>query len=380
MSCTLRNRRQGVANRRQGLAGSALALLLAATGLAIAAPSRAGAQVFGFNVQAAQEHLPGSPTSADVAMLGAQAGAQAERMTISWKEVQPVVGLRGRPASHWGPFDHEVAAMQARGIRPLIMIANAPKWADGLGACTGDHCPPDNAHLDDWRRFAGAVAARYPTAVGIEIWNAPNTKAWWHTRHGPSARQYAHVFGAAARGIHYWNPSMRILFGSVGYSYRGDIKGGILSIPTFLKYFYLNVDYTQFRAQDGLSVRAYPMPPEVDTLDGQFARTMAQVRKARDTYDPSRQIWVTETGVTTTGPNAATEDQQARGDVNALRNLQASSDVGGVFIHTLVEPLWNPGSPSESGFGVVTRGSLQPRPAYCAIAQLITGGSPAGCP
>ena len=84
-------------------------------------------------------------------------------------------------------------------------------------------------------------------------------------------------------------------------------------------------------------------------------------------------IWVTETGVSTTGPAATSEEGQALALLRASELLPEVPGVEVVLVHTLVEGPQGPLSP-ETGFGIV-RGDFQPKEGYCALAQSWGGDS-----
>jgi hypothetical protein len=78
-------------------------------------------------------------------------------------------------------------------------------------------------------------------------------------------------------------------------------------------------------------------------------------------------IWVTETGVSTTGTDEGYAlDQQAEALVNIYGLFRRVSRVPVVIFHKLID---TPGHESvkEQGYGVVD-GDRQPKPAYCAVA------------
>lgn len=367
-----------------------LRLISAALGavclLAVASPPAKAEPVLGFTTTGYRH--PGSPSLSTMAQFGAFAGARIMRLEIRWAVVEPKADAFGNPVTtRWHQYDRAVAALRAAGIRPILLLSDAPEWADGplgVDTCNGIHCPPDATHRAQWADFARRVAKHYRhDAVGIEIWNAPNTAGWWPTPGGPNPQEYARLVETAARAIHRASPGMPVLFGSVGYLPRRTSRR-YMTIPTFLRRFYKALDRGALRRGDGLSFHPYPAEGELGRLNGQFARIIRQVTQVRDARDRRRLLWVTETGVSTTGPNKLPERAQARGLLNVIDHLSRRRDIAAAIIHTLVEVPKGKRDRIETGYGVMRRGSNGkplPKAAYCALARL--AGTPealTGCP
>jgi hypothetical protein len=86
--------------------------------------------------------------------------------------------------------------------------------------------------------------------------------------------------------------------------------------------------------------------------------------------DAATPLWVTETGISTTGFDERfrrTEADQATGIVDLYRRLKPEPDVNAILINSLVDQLADPG---ENGFGLV-RADLSRKPAYCALAMAV---------
>ncbi|MEA2123442.1 MAG: polysaccharide biosynthesis protein PslG, partial [Solirubrobacteraceae bacterium] len=136
------------------------------------APATASAKArwFGFNDNSTIAHRL---TPKQDAKLLARAGANAARITVDWSWVQYQRGGR----FNFDFYDPIFRAWRARGIRPVLVVTGAPKWAwtPWVWCVASDcHFPPDRSHDADWQRFVAAVAQRFPSAVAIEVWNEPN--------------------------------------------------------------------------------------------------------------------------------------------------------------------------------------------------------------
>lgn len=100
-------------------------------------------------------------------------GVTLYQMGLSWSNVAPTrpanPGDPRDPAYHW-PADVDFAIQQARanGMKVLLMITNAPPWANG--GKPANWAPRRPA---DYAAFARAAARRYPTVRHWMIWGEP---------------------------------------------------------------------------------------------------------------------------------------------------------------------------------------------------------------
>jgi polysaccharide biosynthesis protein PslG len=242
----------------------------------------------------------------------------------------------------------------------LFIFAFAPPWASERACAeSGAHCPPAPSRYRAAARAAAAIAARYPKLVAIEIWNEPNTPYFWAPRADPLA--YARLLKACYGAIKRANPSMRVAGGSMSsspFSDRGYVRAG-----DFLRGIY---ESGGIRDMDVISVHAYPNP--ADTTADSAVGVVQSVRGVRDRYGQDQvPIWITETGVSTTGDDATPEDVQALVMLRLYERLRDEEGVEMILFHTLVDPPNRPDDP-EGGYGVVAS-TLRPKPAYCALSS-----------
>ncbi len=115
------------------------------------------------------------------------AGATMARLTISWRAVatrRPAAQANPRdPAYDWAAFDREVTLAVANGLKPIVTVISAPRWAQGRGSGAVGTVRPDPVALG---RFARAAATRYsgdfvtssgevlPAVRHWQVWNEPN--------------------------------------------------------------------------------------------------------------------------------------------------------------------------------------------------------------
>jgi hypothetical protein len=263
-------------------------------------------------------------------------------------------------------YDRIYDAMLERGVRPLLILMFAPRWAwEPLTLCSGDcRLPPARGELAEWREIAALLATRYPRAAGIEIWNEPNDVVFWDG--WPDAERYAQLLAEAHRAVKQVNPAMRVLTGG----FADPPPGRGIGLRDFLSGV---LDAGAESSFDALAFHVYPRDSSLSTL----APTLETVRSLRDRFRPDRPpLWITETGFTTSGPLPArrSESKQATSLVDLYRTLRRQPDVQGVVINSLLELPGNPGS-AGPGYGIVRADGTR-KPAYCALARELWRGAP----
>jgi hypothetical protein len=94
-------------------------------------------------------------------------------------------------------------------------------------------------------------------------------------------------------------------------------------------------------------------------------------------------VWITETGLSTSGPEAVTGTEQANGIVQIVQKLFGDPGVAGVYIHTQYDVLVGPAGSAEHGYGVLRARSVLPgvpKPAFCALRKMARNPPPfLGC-
>ena len=317
---------------------------------------------FGFNDNAIRA---GQLSAEEDARLTEAVGGAIHRLTFDWRYAEPNPG-----SFRFAAYDRIYAAMLARGIRPLFVLAFAPTWAREWSLlCSGDcRQPPARRHYPEWRRIAATLAVRYPRAAGIEVWNEPNERVFWHS--GPDPERYAEILREAHRGIKEANPSMPVLTGGFSNRYLSDDDG--MALTDFLRRTYSSGARRHF---DALAFHAYPSGPRL----GAVGRALREVKTIAARFgDAGVPLWVTETGISTTDPRPHFDvdlDEQAHTVTEAVRILRRAG-VKVVLVHTLLEP---DRDSTARGFGLVALDG-RPKPAFCHLARLAgTRRPPQGC-
>ena len=310
---------------------------------------------FGFNNNAVAQGIA-RPDAA--ASMTAAVGGEIDRVHIDWATLEPRQG-----ELNFEPYDLIYAADLDRGVRPLFIFAFAPPWATDA-ACASEpapcHAAPAAAHYADAARTVAAIAARYPRAAGIEIWNEPNAPHFWAPRPDPAA--YAHLLAASYDAVKQVAPEMAVVGGSTSNS-PGFVAGHIQATD-----FVASLGAAgAFNYMDALSLHAYPDPSDVSV-----SSAVEDVREVSAEVPDHLPLWVTETGVSTTGPDAVSETVQALMLRRLSEALPATPGVTMVLIHTLIDPPRGPAD-RETGFGVFGS-DLQAKLSYCVVSEA-WGGS-----
>jgi hypothetical protein len=298
------------------------------------------------------------------AFLSAWGGANVARVTFDWRWAEP-----SRNRYDFRDYDRIYWNYLSMGVRPLFTVLFAPSWALESGVRCDQYTtdctyPPGRAYDGEWREILAILARRYPWAVGIEIWNEPNTLWFWAPR--PDVRRYTDLLKQAYSAIKGVNPAMPVVGGAI--LNMDATTPGITSLTDFARGMYLNGARSRMNA---LSVHPYP----VGFDQVYFRDSLDDLRRVRDSYgDAAKPLWVTEFGFTTTGTHQqhnVTPRQQADGLVAHWRAMAAMPDIKLVTMYTLMDSRrqanFDPADP-EVGFGVLDRFG-NPKPAYCALGR-----------
>jgi cellulase (glycosyl hydrolase family 5) len=372
-----------------GLASAPVTGFLSTTPLGGSGPSRAGSAhaatfspMFGFNWSFA---VP--PTAAQEAAINPNA---VQRVVVNWAQLQPScwtltgpgVCQGGPKPVDWTSLDSAISALQAKGIRVLLLVLNAPPWAwslsdcglvNGASTCTldptrnsippGDN-PKDLGYLSTFlTELMQHSHAAYSSSevVGTEIWNEENSWYFWKTAAGPSAARFTRMMCAAYPAIHSANASLPIVMGGLADASTSKSWGNTViqtATGTFLGSTY----------GDGLKgcmtyigAHAY-VRTQADTTQAEGITWVVHQVQTIETLnnDSGRPIWITETGYCTNsgnpqcGTSSVSQTDQANGEECAYQLMAGIPQVQAVFIQTLYDT--GPGDVGTTtlGFGVYT--------------------------
>jgi Cellulase (glycosyl hydrolase family 5) len=187
-----------------------------------------------------------------------QSDAGIVRLTLSWRSVTgsspPTTPSNpADPSYNFNNMDAAVQSATAHGVDVVLMIENAPAWAEGAHRPSESRAPPGtwDPRPGAFHDFAQAVATRYsgsflglPRVRFFQAWNEPNlsthfTPQWRHG-HPASPQLYRRLLNAFYAGVKSVQPRAVVLNG--GTAPYGDPPGGKRMRPlTFLrKLFCLN--------------------------------------------------------------------------------------------------------------------------------------------
>jgi hypothetical protein len=236
------------------------ALLLAFLGLALGAHAQlAAAQPRGLELGVTDPALSSSDPALREEWEAKASGARADLVLLgaSWSAIAPRTRPLGfdpadpaDPAYDWESLDNAVRGAVAHGLRPLLDVEFAPRWAEGpnrpsVAQAPGGTWLPQPGELG---LFARALAARYsgsfvdpanpgagplPHVRYFEIWSEENLSLHltplWEGRKLVAPLHYREMLNAAYAGIHTADPGARVIVG--GLSPFGDRFAGGSRIP-----------------------------------------------------------------------------------------------------------------------------------------------------
>jgi len=243
-----------------------------------------------------------------------------------------------------------------------------------------------------YARFVQALAARYPTAQ-IETWNEPNEAYWWQdglSMYTPNAVVMAQMQCAAYDAVkQLGNPGQLVLSPGFGNALattqtvtRKLLFRVVITTAAFGDYVAAMYNAMGRTCWNRLNVHLY-YDGDLATPGSRFDRSWQMIRQTRGVATPAdtSPIWVTETGISTTGAQPATPEVQFAVQTEGVRRMLAMPDVEAVLVHSLrdapmASELLRPGGP-EYGFGMLYANG-RPKPAYCVYVKLAANGYP-GC-
>ena len=131
-------------------------------------------------------------------------GADWVRLWAPWDAIQPA---RGVYEQYWiTGLNEKVRALEARGIKVLVVVVRAPAWASGVH---GGIAPPRDAA--SFGAFMRGMAQRVPGVDAWELWNEPDGSGFW--LNGPQPARYAAMVRAAYPAIKAVQPNDLVITG-----------------------------------------------------------------------------------------------------------------------------------------------------------------------
>lgn len=304
-------------------------------------------------------------------------GARLIRAFVRWDIAAPK-----RPAPRRRPFvaprlyelDELVAGAEARGMEVLFTIWGTPGWANGGHG--PNRAPTD---VDDLRRFAEGLAARYPLVRRYSIWNESNTNLFLTPQFDAAGRSvaphvYASLYRAAYDGIKAANPDALVAIGETGSHGRDAPSPGPSQDRHSPARFAQLLSQERPRLEfDAWAHHPYPITPGVPPdSDANWPNvtlpSLERFGRALDAWfeREATPLWITELGyeAAPAEPRGVTEDAQAE---YAARAIELTAQAGAeVFVwFTFADSEHNTW---ESG---LLDGTGTKRPAYESFAAAV---------
>lgn len=357
--------------------GRLLTIIAAAAGLlTVAAPGSAmganslGSQMFGISPGGAIQNEDSTTLARDLDTMQT-AGSKWLRVDINWAQIQS-----GGPTSYnWSAIDRVVDGATSRGMSVLGVIVYTPNWArpSGTSATYG----PDPA---TYAAFAAKAAEHYASrgVHAFEVWNEPNTPAFWTP--APNPADYTRLLKAAYPAIKAADPSATVLSGGTA---PAPSDGTSYSPVDFLKRIYANGGGGSF---DAVSHHPYCWPAAPGEAQAwsawyQMYGTSPSIRSTMVANgDGAKKIWATEFGAPTSGPSGSYVSESTQAEMISKGYAEWKTyDWGGPMFTYSGRDLGTSTSTRENFFGLV-RNDFSQKPSFAAYQTAATGTSSGDIP
>jgi hypothetical protein len=286
-------------------------------------------------------------------------GLRWVRIDASWASVQ----AGGSSSFAWSWLDQEVSAVTGAGMHVDLIIDMTPSWAQTPG---GNSPWTQPASASAFGTFAGEVAARYgPMGVSAyEIWNEENYQGFFLPTPNPAF--YTTMLQDSYAAIKAVQPTATVISGGLGVA---ATDGTDYSAVDFLTDMYADGVKGSF---DVLGYHAYSYPALPNTYEpwsgwslmDQTAPSIRSVMTANG--DADKQIWITEVGAPSAGPNGVGTTAQAEELTQAVQDAQSTPWIGALFVYTYQDATTDP-----DYFGLLNADGSQ-KPAWAALAAALS--------
>jgi hypothetical protein len=289
-------------------------------------------------------------------------GAGSVRIDVPWDVLDG--GSKGTYNSFYlGHIDDYVNRCAAAGIDVLMVVTNAPQWANGS---TDPHVPPINN--TDYADYLAFLMNRYAGKVSTyEIWNEPNGRWAWTN---PDPVRYAALLKASYTRAKSIDPKVTVLAPSLSGPDQASWLDTFYAQGT-KDYFDAFSMHGYWWNLNGSTVLPYYDPANPNqSIFGAFTTRILPVMNKYG--DGAKRVWWTETGIATQGSITTEADAAAKVD-EAFTAWKAG------VVPTMDRLYWYSstdaiGTGSEQNFGLVdltgtsatapNPADFTPKPAY----------------
>ncbi len=295
-------------------------------------------------------------------------GVKLVRFDMEWGFVQ----YSSSSKYDWSRYDRIINALNAHGIKGMAILTYTPEWARTPGCSGGAHCPPNNP--TDYATYAAAAVNRYKSK-GIhywEIWNEENDYDFWATKSDCNA--YTALLKAVYPAIKKADPTAYVVTGGLAQVANTNVNIAPLD---FLQCIYKDGGKDYFDAV-GYHPYTYPAFPSSNTTNA-WARMSTGTPSLRSIMiangDGNKQIWMTEYGTPTNGPDPkwfVSEADQAKMLTDVVNVYKTDSWAGPLFWYTFKDGGTTTDT-NENFFGLVHPDYSQ-KPAYQTMKDILASG------
>ncbi|MGQ9567574.1 MAG: cellulase family glycosylhydrolase [Anaerolineae bacterium] len=337
---------------------------------------------FGYGLQA---HMIDNDQAPQVMAAIKDLGFGWVKQQVEWFRHEPAKGQY-----NWGAIDYLVDQANAAGVKVLLSVVKAPKWARSPTSDFSVEGPPANPQ--DYADFIGAMAARYRGRVhAYEIWNEQNMDYEWG-REPFDAGRYVQILAAAYQAIKAQDPNAIVVSGAL--TPTGAPPPWAVDDFIYLEQMY-QAGLKNYCDAVGAHPSGYNVPPDADWQtwsdptaifrgpsdnkhhSWSFKGTMEGYRNIMVKYgDGNKTIWPTEFGWASNPvplekyEYAAdnTLEEQAQFTVRAFQMGKQWGWVGVMFLWNLNFKVVAPGS-EMAQWGLVDE-AWRPLPIYNALKAM----------
>ena len=247
------------------------------------------------------EEVFGYGIAADALLLPEYTMGQVQNLGLGWVKQQVRWGSfsPGPGQMDWSGYDAVVDAANARGLRLMMSVVDAPAWSHpSYTDANPEGAPPDDLAL--FADFLGQLVDRYRGRVhAIEVWNEQNLDREWDTAEGVSPERYVEMLRMAYQTIKSRDPNIIVISGALspaaGPWLDPNNPNRIIVMDDF-EYLERMIAAGALNYCDcvGAHHNGINIPPTVD-CDGSYQDPTAQFRGYWDPPQPPHHSWCFKT-------------------------------------------------------------------------------------